>query len=1799
MNRGSEFVGRKIGSVKALLHRWCSSLVAPTAKEPSRRRPRRYSLSFECLEQREVPAVLIVNSLLDSTAAGTALTLREAVLLVDGTLGRSLTSGEQAQISGTLGNNDTIQFSLPSGPQTIPLSGGALDITAPLTITGPGASNLTINGNNLDRVFLVGQIWSPNPSQVVSLSGLTISGGDQVYGGGILNFGTLTVSNCVLSGNTGGSSGGGAIYNVTSLTVNNSTFNGDTVSQNSDGGGIYNISSGTASLIGCTFSANTATGSGSSASSGAAIANSGTMQISNCSFSGNSATSNGGGIYNNGSLTVTSSIFSGNVAASGGGAIDHEGGSLQMTNCTVYGNAATSDGGGINCQGTAPVLDNTIVAGNFQGVSPSTTANDITGSVATASAFNLIGTGGSGGLTNGVNNNQVGMSNLGLGTLANNGGPTQTIALLPGSPAIDKGSNSFVTAGETDQRGFSRVVNGTVDIGSFEVQVTSTAPSNQTATQGAVGTFSLGSFADANATAGPWSVNVNWGDGTNSSTFIVSSQGSLGTLTHTYVPAGTFTVAVTVTDSNSDSSQGSFQATASAGPGVITVNSLADTTTPGSALTLREAILLVDGTLGRALTTAEQAQITGTVGNNTVIQFNLPAGSQTITLTGGALPITAPVTINGPGAANLTINGNNADRVFVVGQIFTQNLSQVDSINGLTISGGNQTYGAGLLNFGTLSMGNCVISNNAGGTTGGGGIYNVGALTLTNCTFSANSVTTKSNGGGLENLGGSSVTATNCNFINNVAGGTGSSASQGGGIANSGVMTLSNCNFSGNSAGSDAGAAYNDGTLTAVSCSFTNNTSGGDGGALHCTGTVSLTYCNISSNFASSSGGAMEESVGTKLTIIDSTMANNSAGDFAGALVNFGPAVTLINVTITGNRAGSGFNGHFGGGISNQTATPQVTLENCIVAGNFQGTGSTPNDVDGNLISTSSYNLIGTGGAGGLTNGTNHNIVGVASPGLGALASNGGPTQTIALLPGSPAINVGNNAFVTAGQTDQRGFTRTAGGIVDIGAYERQIGVTAPANQTAAQGVAATLKLGSFADANSAASPWSVSVNWGDGSAATTFSTSTQGTLPTQSHAFLQFGTLTVTVTVTDVNHDTAKTTFSVTVSAAVASSLSVTGFPTLTTTGISHAFTVTALASNGVIATNYRGAVHFTSSDPTATLPADYTFTSADNGIHVFSATLKTVGLQTLTATDKTTSTIKGTEAGIQVNSTAAAVLTVNSVADSTAPGNALTLRDAILIADGTLGRALTAAEQAQINGTLGNNDTIKFSLPSGPQTITLSGGVLDITPSLTITGPGASNLTISGNNLDRVFLVGQIWSPNASQVVSISGLTISGGNQVYGGGILNFGTLTVSNCVFSGNTGGSSGGGAIYNVTSLTVNNSTFSGNSASQLGAGGGINNISSGTATISGSTFSANTATGSGSSASSGAAISNSGTMQVSNCSFTGNSAGANGGGIYNNGSVTVTACSFANNSAGSDGGAIDQDGTATVTSCTFSGNSSASEGGALDNQGGTLTMTNCTIYGNTATSDGGGLTLGAATTLLNCTITANRVTFGSSGVFGAGINCAGTAPVLDNTIVAGNFQGASPSTTANDIAGSVATASANNLIGTGGSGGLTNGTNGNQVGVSNLGLGTLANNGGPTQTVALLPGSPAIDKGSNTYVKAGETDQRGFTRMVNGTVDIGAFEVQTTSTPPANQTATHGVSASLNLGSFADASNATPWTVTINWGDGTANTTLTKTAQGSLGTQAHTYQTSGTYTVLVTVADANGDVTQDIFQILVS
>jgi hypothetical protein len=418
------------------------------------------------------------------------------------------------------------------------------------------------------------------------------------------------------------------------------------------------------------------------------------------------------------------------------------------------------------------------------------------------------------------------------------------------------------------------------------------------------------------------------------------------------------------------------------------------------------------------------------------------------------------------------------------------------------------------------------------------------------------------------------------------------------------------------------------------------------------------------------------------------------------------------------------------------------------------------------------------------------------------------------------------------------------------------------------------------------------------------------------------------------------------------------------------------------------------------------------------------------------------------------------------------------------------------------------------------VSGGSLDISDSMV-----ASNRATGGRGGD-----GGIYRTTFGSTFFLGG---SGGAAQGGGLYVNGSSLTVASSTIASNQGTAgpggvngyssrSDGGGLYissNAGMPTVTGSALSDNSATY---GGGIENV--GTLSVSTSTLSGNSATGAYSQFGGGGGIFNSyGTLTVSNSTLSSNSAGL-GGGIYNSGMLTVSNSTLSGNSANGffgDGGGIYNVGMLMVSNSTLSGNSAEYFGGGIDHEGNiarnsTLTINNSTLSGNSA-GDGGGIFtyppyLTNPVTLTNVTLTANR---------GGGLSAAYGSPVLHNTLIAGNFRGAT-GTTPDDVYGALDLGGDNNLIGDGsGMTGLSNGVNGNLVGAADNPidplLGPLTFNGGPTLTHALLPGSPAIDAGNNAY--ATDWDQRGpgFRRVVNGTIDIGAYEVQAHAhNPPTGQ-----------------------------------------------------------------------------------
>ena len=193
---------------------------------------------------------------------------------------------------------------------------------------------------------------------------------------------------------------------------------------------------------------------------------------------------------------------------------------------------------------------------------------------------------------------------------------------------------------------------------------------------------------------------------------------------------------------------------------------------------------------------------------------------------------------------------------------------------------------------------------------------------------------------------------------------------------------------------------------------------------------MTVTDSTIADNSAFQGGGVSNNYGGT-LTIVDSTLANNSANQYGGAIDNVG-TLTTISSTIAYNTVTAG---GIGAGIDAYGGT--TILYDSIVVLNTNGTASTApaDDISGSVSSSSAYNMIGVGG---LNNGVNGNLVGVTKPGLAAgLAANGGPTETIALLAGSPALGAGSASItgVSVPSTDQTGTNRPASKF-DIGAYQ-------------------------------------------------------------------------------------------------------------------------------------------------------------------------------------------------------------------------------------------------------------------------------------------------------------------------------------------------------------------------------------------------------------------------------------------------------------------------------------------------------------------------------------------------------------------------------------------------------------------------------------------------------------------------------------------------------------------------------------------------------------------------------------------
>jgi ribosomal protein S28E/S33 len=490
---------------------------------------------------------------------------------------------------------------------------------------------------------------------------------------------------------------------------------------------------------------------------------------------------------------------------------------------------------------------------------------------------------------------------------------------------------------------------------------------------------------------------------------------------------------------------------------------------------------LTEGSFRQALLNANAF-----AGNDT-ITFNLPAGPQTINLTGVLPDISGDVTItNSTGSSNLTVRRDTGGdyRIFKVNSGVSATFEGFTIANGLISDGGAGIYNDG----GTVNVTNSTLSNNivTEGSSGGGIYNNGGTVEVTNSTFSSNSLSyfldftlnPIPSGGGIHNEGGT-LNLTNSIFSGN----SGWAPSRGGAISNnSGTVNVTNGTFSGNIATLGGGISNTGpGTVKVANSTFSGNfgvrftlgvPAAVDGAAIfNQSGTVEVTNSTLSGNSAGGgSGGGIHNREGGTVKVTNSTLSGNTVGSFferglwGGGIYNDNGTVEVTNSTLSGNEATS--KGGQGAGLYNKAGT--VTLTNSTISGNkanpntantFPGilpdpissgaiwNGGTLNvkntiialnsaatnpDVVGSFAS-GGYNLIGDGtGSTGFT--AVGDRVGTAAapidPLLNPLTNNGGSTQTLALQPASPAINGGDPAFVlTSGPFigppfyDQRGIS--------------------------------------------------------------------------------------------------------------------------------------------------------------------------------------------------------------------------------------------------------------------------------------------------------------------------------------------------------------------------------------------------------------------------------------------------------------------------------------------------------------------------------------------------------------------------------------------------------------------------------------------------------------------------------------------------------------------------------------------------------------------------------------------------------
>ncbi len=760
----------------------------------------------------------------------------------------------------------------------------------------------------------------------------------------------------------------------------------------------------------------------------------GTVTINNLTIQNGLANSQGGGITNHGRLTISNSVIRNNVnqTSNGGGGIRNLG-HLTINDSTIADNVGTSGGGILNADGEAvlilnssAVINNETTSGDGGGIANS--GGKLAVSNATISS-NTSKTSGGGIFSQSEDET----------TIANTLISENTAAVGAGASILGNNAtilNSAVIDNVSQNAGAGISLAGTLEI------INTTISGNKGSAQGG-GIYT----SSGNLTAIGSTITNNTAPGEGSGIFASTSQVSISSSIIASNGNGAncgkdFPASFTVTHSLMATSGATECGITDGVDGNVVgvdpkLDALADNggLTPTHALQEESPAIDAGKPLGcevvdqrgytrdpmtcdmgafevGASVCANPAEVTDETSFETAIGcFNAQIGgpyiasiANDITLSNNLMSVdnatSAEFMIAGNGHV---LDGANAYRHLHI------NNGTVEIAN-LTLQNALGLYGGSLHNKGTLTVKDSVLQNNQAEYEGGA-IHNYGTLSVQRTTIDSNQ---SDWAGGIYNSGAAEVI--DSTISNNTPSGI---------LNNRGSLTVKNSTFSDNQ-GFEGGGIFNkDGTLVVMFSLFENNVARFSGGGINTTNSAEITNTLFTNNKASStehpsSGGAIFATNGTT-TITNSTISGNFADIRGGGIENYG-ILAIYNSTITENESNNG-DGIF-------TGTNSLTLVNSIVAGNAEGEDC----LRESGTATSSYSLFSTTGskACGQQNEVNGNLTGVA-PGLAPLADNGGPTQTHALLPYSPAIDSAKSLDCLT--YDQRGVPRL-GEKCDMGAYE-------------------------------------------------------------------------------------------------------------------------------------------------------------------------------------------------------------------------------------------------------------------------------------------------------------------------------------------------------------------------------------------------------------------------------------------------------------------------------------------------------------------------------------------------------------------------------------------------------------------------------------------------------------------------------------------------------------------------------------------------------------------------------------------